>query len=106
MKSKCGNFVRLDKDAGEVVAKLIAKNASLQAKIDSLMLEYCPNDMTEEQLTNWAKHQKVKTLCSERECKEMEYCFPNCADRGDWVTGNGNRPTGSIGMDNPCIHRD
>jgi len=30
----------------------------LQAQIDSLMLEYCPKEMTKEQLDNWAKHQR------------------------------------------------
>lgn len=30
---------------------------SLQAKIDELMLEYCPDDMTPVQLKNWADHQ-------------------------------------------------
>lgn len=30
----------------------------LQAKIDRLMLEYCPGEMTEEQKAEWAKHQK------------------------------------------------
>lgn len=30
---------------------------ALQAKIDRLMLEYCPEEMTEEQKANWAKHQ-------------------------------------------------
>lgn len=30
---------------------------SLQARIDELMLEYCPNDMTKEQIENWEKHQ-------------------------------------------------
>jgi hypothetical protein len=29
----------------------------LQAKIDSLMLEYCPGEMTEEQKMNWEAHQ-------------------------------------------------
>ena len=29
----------------------------LQAKIDSLMLEYCSDEMTEEQLEIWGKHQ-------------------------------------------------
>lgn len=28
-----------------------------QAEIDSLMLEFCPEDMTEEQLDNWESHQ-------------------------------------------------
>jgi len=29
----------------------------LQARIDELMLEYCPDEMTPEQLDNWGKHQ-------------------------------------------------
>lgn len=28
-----------------------------QAKIDSLMFEYCPEEMTEEQIAEWGKHQ-------------------------------------------------
>lgn len=30
-----------------------------QAKIDELMMEYCPDEMTEDQLVEWAKHQRV-----------------------------------------------
>ena len=29
----------------------------LEYKIDELMLEYCPDEMTKEQMENWAKHQ-------------------------------------------------
>jgi len=29
----------------------------LQARIDELMLEYCPDEMTKEQMDEWAKHQ-------------------------------------------------
>jgi hypothetical protein len=31
--------------------------AEQQAEIDRLMLEFCPLDMTQEQISNWAKHQ-------------------------------------------------
>lgn len=31
---------------------------SNQSKIDELMLEYCPDEMTAEQLEEWAKHQQ------------------------------------------------
>lgn len=31
---------------------------SLQCKIDALMLEYCPDEMTEEQKVEWARHQR------------------------------------------------
>lgn len=34
-----------------------AKIASLQAKIDALMLEYCPDEITLEQMEEWASHQ-------------------------------------------------
>ena len=30
-----------------------------QARIDELMLEYCPDEMSEEQRRNWAKHQRA-----------------------------------------------
>ena len=34
--------------------------AAKQARIDELMHEYCHEDMTNEQLINWAAHQRVK----------------------------------------------
>lgn len=36
--------------------------AWLQAKIDALMLEHCPDEMTDEQRENWAKHQRPTTF--------------------------------------------
>lgn len=33
----------------------------LQAKIDALMLEYCPDEMTEAQKERWARHQQPVT---------------------------------------------
>jgi len=32
---------------------------ALQAKIDELMLEYCPDDMTDDQLEAWAEAQVI-----------------------------------------------
>ncbi len=32
--------------------------AAKQAEVDALMLEYCPNEITQEQLDNWAAHQR------------------------------------------------
>lgn len=34
--------------------------ASKQAKIDALMVEHCPYEMTKEQVEEWKKHQVVK----------------------------------------------
>jgi len=31
---------------------------ALQAQLDALMLEFCPDEMTEAQKQNWAKHQR------------------------------------------------
>ena len=36
------------------------KIASKQAQIDRLMMEYCPDEMTEEQVNEWKKHQIIK----------------------------------------------
>ena len=32
--------------------------AGLEAKIDALMLEYCPDEMTPEQLEEWGRNQR------------------------------------------------
>ncbi len=40
-----------------VVEKLELQLAAQQAKIDRLMLEYCPEDMTAEQKEIWARYQ-------------------------------------------------
>ena len=39
------------------ITKLEEKIAGLEAKVDALMLEYCPLEMPAEQRTKWAKHQ-------------------------------------------------
>jgi hypothetical protein len=33
---------------------------ALQAELDALMLEYCPGDMTPEQVENWKRNQNQK----------------------------------------------
>lgn len=39
------------------IARDKIKIQSMQAKIDALMLEFCPDEMTAKQKDNWAKHQ-------------------------------------------------
>lgn len=39
------------------IAAKDAEIAELQAHIDELMLEYCPNEMTKEQLEEWGRNQ-------------------------------------------------
>ena len=43
------------------VQALSVEVAEKQAKIDALMLEYCPDDMTTEQIANWERHQRAST---------------------------------------------
>ena len=43
----------------EVSIKLIKENNALQAKIDSLMLEFCPEEMTQDQIERWEESQVV-----------------------------------------------
>lgn len=40
------------------VERLCAQVAALQARVDALMLEFCPDEMTEEQKETWARHQR------------------------------------------------
>lgn len=46
-------------DYGEAMAAWGAaqERERMQARIDALMLEYCPDEMSEEQKRNWAAHQ-------------------------------------------------
>lgn len=44
--------------AQAAVAAERAKAQALQAKLDALMLEHCPDEMTPEQLETWGKHQR------------------------------------------------
>ena len=46
----------------EDVESLVKKNAALQAKIDELMLEYCPDEMTPEQIAEWERNQSPSYL--------------------------------------------
>ncbi len=43
--------------AEETAAEVRAEVARLQARIDALMLEYCPGEMTPDQTAEWARHQ-------------------------------------------------
>ena len=47
---------------GRAVSQLIlaydTEIGHLQARIDALMLEYCPNEMTPEQINNWSACQQ------------------------------------------------
>ena len=46
----------------EDVESLVKKNAALQAKIDALMFEYCPDEMAPEQIAEWERNQSPSYL--------------------------------------------
>lgn len=54
-----GNLTKAIRAQIELVARLRAEIDAKQAKIDALMLEYCPDEMTPGQLANWSRHQRV-----------------------------------------------
>jgi hypothetical protein len=49
------DWIRSDYD--REINKLLKQLAHKQFEIDNLMLEYCPDRMTYEQLENWSRHQ-------------------------------------------------
>lgn len=53
-KRRYEDFEQVTLSQMEAFAKLVA---SKQAQIDQLMLEYCPEDMSAEQVEEWGKHQ-------------------------------------------------
>lgn len=50
--------VTLNDLINDVLSDKIKAMDDLQYQIDELMLEHCPNEMSQEQLNNWAKHQR------------------------------------------------
>ena len=42
----------------EEIESLRQQLAAKQSEVDALMLEYCPSEMSQEQLDNWAAHQR------------------------------------------------
>ena len=61
---RCGASVELSAAVTKASDLMFAIDVDLnaqKAKIDRLMLEYCPDEMTEDQKENWAKHQRPVT---------------------------------------------
>ena len=58
----CGRWYCAKHAVHGQLAECRSRIAALQAKIDSLMLEYCPGEMTPEQIENWGRHQKAVSL--------------------------------------------
>ena len=54
-------------------AAVVNERDALRARIDALMLEYCPDEMTADQTAEWARHQVPHQLsAAEREALERE----------------------------------
>ena len=51
------NAVIVVNTACDKIEELQKKLAASQARIDQLMLEFCPEEMTQEQMTEWANNQ-------------------------------------------------
>lgn len=49
------------KKSNETVVELAKRNCALQAKINALMLEFCPEEMTQDQIERWEESQVVST---------------------------------------------
>lgn len=52
------NDTDLEYVRADVVESPRQQLAAKQAEVDALMLEYCPSEMSQEQLDNWAAHQR------------------------------------------------
>lgn len=56
--------MKIIKFQNEYIMQLSKEKCALQAKIDSLMLEYCPEEMTQEQVERWEENQVVSTYAT------------------------------------------
>lgn len=64
----------------DVVVPLEARLGEVQDKLDRLMLEYCPEDMTLEQIVEWERHQRIAPEEKEQKIK--------CGQAVSHVSGN------------------
>lgn len=67
-------------NAAPVSAEPCKECDAKQAKIDSLMLEYCPDEITDEQMAEWSANQKPVSEC--RHCGWL--CMPNDSHSKKW----------------------
>jgi hypothetical protein len=72
-------FAQQANEYAEEVRALRARIAELEARIDALMLEHCPDEMTPEQVAEWAKHQ----VPAEEAAQPAKVAAPTQAD--GWV---------------------
>jgi hypothetical protein len=65
---KWAAFARESHESGvsNMYADFVAEIERLQARVDSLMLEYCPSEMTDAQREEWAKHQRPSSEPNEQ----------------------------------------
>ena len=57
--------------SNEAVIDLAKRNCALQAKIDSLMLEFCSEEMTQDQIERWGESQVVSTYSNKGNINEL-----------------------------------
>jgi len=57
LQAQIDGFADMWNKQGHEIAKDRRKIKRLQAQVDTLMLEYCPDEMTDDQVRNWGKHQ-------------------------------------------------
>lgn len=50
-------IINILREAAEAIETLQTKTDDQQARIDSLMFEHCPDEMTEDQIKTFEKHQ-------------------------------------------------
>jgi hypothetical protein len=70
-------------EAVEWLQRTWDENFALQARIDALMLEYCPDEMTQPQRARWAASQRragLETRTDECDC-ELVCCGPDTTDK-------------------------
>ncbi|WP_420465557.1 hypothetical protein [Panacagrimonas sp.] len=50
----------LTAEMADLIRELLAENERLQARVDALMLEHCPDEMTPEQVAEWGESQATE----------------------------------------------
>jgi len=62
MHSELTRAVQSERALKRQIKALETEVLDKQFRIDSLMLQWCPSEMTPKQLVNWEKHQKLSPI--------------------------------------------
>lgn len=89
--------------ADEKIERLERELSDKKARIDALMLEHCPDEVTGEQVEEWGKHQRLSPEpCDNAALPSTHPCSPQAQEPGRLPAKGGSTPLADASAQPPC----